>query len=196
LAQQAQRQLAWGETDNAQERISEVQFDEMETFEHTKCKPLSIGLIVEAKSRRILGLSVASMPANGPLAKLSYRKYGPRKDLRAQEACGLLARVRPRLHREQLTISTDQKPAYPFWIRPHFPQARHKTYKGRRGCIVGQGELKKVGFDPLFSLNHTAAMIRANVNRLARRTWCTTKRPDRLLAHLYLYAAFHNSVLT
>jgi hypothetical protein len=150
---------------------------------------------VEEKSRKIVGLSVASMPASGPLAKLARRKYGPRKDLRAQEASRLLAQAKPRLHPERLTISTDQKLAYPFWLKTHFPYARHKAYKGRRGCIVGQGELKKVGFDPLFSLNHTAAMIRANVNRLARRTWCTTKRPDRLLAHLYLYAAFHNSVL-
>jgi hypothetical protein len=178
------------------EAAREVQFDEMETFEHTKCKPLSIGLMVEAKSRKILGLSVARMPAKGPLAKLAYKKYGPRKDLRAQEASRLMARVKPLLHPEQLTITTDQKPTYSSWLKPHFPRAQHKTYKGRRGCIVGQGELKKIGFDPLFSLNHTAAMIRANVNRLARRTWCTTKRPDRLLAHLYIYAAFHNSVLT
>jgi len=40
-------------------------------------------------------------------------------------------------------------------------EATHRTVKGRRGSIAGQGELKKIGFDPLFSLNHTCAMLRA-----------------------------------
>ncbi|MCB0350947.1 MAG: transposase, partial [Bdellovibrionales bacterium] len=68
----------------------------------------------------------------------------------------------------------------------------HLTTPGQRGCVAGQGELKKVAFDPLFSINHTFAMCRANINRLLRRTWCTTKRPDRLVAHLDLYVNFHN----
>lgn len=38
-------------------------------------------------------------------------------------------------------------------------------------------------------------MLRANVNRLFRKTWCTTKRADRLYAHLILYAHFHNTML-
>jgi hypothetical protein len=38
-------------------------------------------------------------------------------------------------------------------------------------------------------------MIRANVNRMFRRTWCTTKRRDRLEAHLVLYADYHNEQL-
>jgi len=61
--------------------------------------------------------------------------------------------------------------------------------------VVGQGELKRGGYDPLFSLNHTAAMIRANINRLFRRTWCTSKRIDRLEGHLLLYTDYHNRVL-
>ena len=49
-----------------------------------------------------------------------------------------------------------------------------------------------MSFDPLFALNHTAAMFRANVNRLIRRTWCTTKKRERLADHLTLYMAHHN----
>jgi hypothetical protein len=60
---------------------------------------------------------------------------------------------------------------------------------------VGQGELKRGGFDPLFSLNHTAAMFRDRLKRLSRRTWCTTKRPDRLQLLLDLYAWYHNELL-
>jgi hypothetical protein len=39
-------------------------------------------------------------------------------------------------------------------------------------------------------------MLRANVNRLFRRTWCTTKKAQALVHHLAIYADYHNSVLT
>jgi hypothetical protein len=76
-----------------------------------------------------------------------------------------------------------------------FPGAEHARHLGGRGCITGQGELKKLRFDPLFSLNHTCAMLRANINRLFRRTWCTTKKKERLEQHLWVYMDFHNRVL-
>ncbi len=44
-------------------------------------------------------------------------------------------------------------------IKAILDPSSHQRFKGRRGCIVGQGELKVGGFDPLFSLNHTYAMI-------------------------------------
>lgn len=176
-------------------KVIAVQFDEMHTFEWTKCKPLSILLAVEEDSRKILGACIASMPASGPLASISLSKYGPRKDERAEKARELFSEISAVIC-PHAQIRTDQNPHYGKWLDEHFPNATHLTVKGRRGCIVGQGELKKIGFDPLFSLNHTAAMFRANVNRLARRTWCTTKRPDRLAAHLAIYIQYHNEVIT
>jgi hypothetical protein len=58
--------------------------------------------------------------------------------------------------------------------------------------LTGQGELKVGGFDPIFSLNHTCAMLRANINRLFRKTWCTTKKMEMLEHHLAIYALYHN----
>jgi transposase-like protein len=175
--------------------LAAVFFDEMESFERSKCLPLSIPLAVMPGSRKILSFRVASMPAKGPLAEISRKKYGKREDLRAQCAASLFGEIRPILS-SKVEVSTDENPKYPGWLSSHLPNVRHKTFKGRRGCVVGQGELKKIGFDPLFDLNHTCAMIRANVNRLFRRTWCTTKRADRLEAHVELYAQYHNTVLT
>jgi hypothetical protein len=96
-----------------------------------------------------------------------------------------------KLSKRNVVIKSDENPHYPPLIRGIFPRGEHLRYKGRRGCVVGQGELKRGGFDPLFSLNHTAAMFRANVNRLFRRTWCTTKKRESLAAHLALYAIHH-----
>jgi transposase-like protein len=171
-----------------------MEFDDQETFEHTKCKPLSITLAVEFKTRRILGFEVSQMPANGKLASISRKKYGPRPDKRSLGREKLFTRLQPLLHPECL-IKSDQNPHYPKDVKKFFPAARHKTYKGKRGCTGGQGELKKVKFDPIFSLNHTCAMLRANINRLFRKTWCTTKKPERLRAHIAIYALYHNRSL-
>ena len=178
------------------QKVKHVVFDEMETFEKSKCLPLSIALAVEDQTRKVLGFEISSMPANGPLALISRRKYGLRADDRARGAALLFQRITPLLCADA-KISSDQNPKYPTWIKRDLPKGiYHYSYKGRRGCVVGQGELKRGGFDPLFSLNHTAAMFRANVNRLFRRTWCTTKRMDRLAAHLAIYVQYHNEVLT
>ena len=167
------------------------QFDEMETFEHSKCKPLSIAVAVEDKTRLILSLQVASMPAKGLLAKVSRDKYGLRKDDRPK-SLQLMMDDMLKANANATNIMSDMAPRYPPIVRKNFPCAQHHTFKGRRGCVVGQGELKAGGFDPLFTLNHTCAMIRDNIKRLTRRTWCTTKNPEQLQNLLNIYIAFHN----
>ena len=58
-------------------RVKHLQFDDLITMEHTKCKPLAISLAVEHKTRYLLGFEVSRIPASGPLADISRRKYGP-----------------------------------------------------------------------------------------------------------------------
>ena len=147
------------------------------------------------RHRKILGFQVSSMPARGVDAARARAKYGHRPDDRSKGLHTLFENVK-RVVSTEGTLKSDEKTLYPRFVRKYFPKATHETFKGRRGCVVGQGELKRGGFDPLFFLNHTAAMIRANVNRLFRRTWCTTKKPERLIDHLWLYTSFHNTVLT
>ena len=94
-----------------------------------------------------------------------------------------------------ICICTDRHDHYATLIRRYFPEASHAVPKGKPACVTGQGELTEVGFDPLFSINHTLAMLRANINRLVRRTWCTTKRPEALEHHLWIYLAAHNGMI-
>ncbi len=175
-------------------KIHELQFDDLETFEHTKLKPLSVTLAVEKNSRKIIGFEVSSMPAKGHLALKSVKKYGRRADQRTQAREDLFAKIKVKVSR-LATIESDSNPHYVGDVKRHFPDAYHKTYLGGRSAIVGQGELKKLTFDPLFSLNHTCAMLRANINRLIRKTWCTTKKSENLARHLEIYAYFHNHML-
>ena len=192
LGKQSEMELAQMNSDRSP--VREMEFDDLETFEHSKCKPISVPLSVESKSRYILGFEVASMPAKGKLVAKAIRKYGPRHDGRALARSALFKKISPVLAPGAL-IRSDQNPHYPTSVRKYFPKSPHETHKGRRGCIVGQGELKKIGFDPLFSLNHTCAKFRADINRLFRRTWCTTKKIERLKIHIAIYSVFHNQRL-
>lgn len=174
-----------------QPRAIEVVFDEMETFEHTKLKPLSIPIAVENKTRRILALDVGKIAAKGHLANLSRNKYGFRKCERKISLHNVFKELEI-LATPFCQFKSDESRHYPSFVKSYFENGIHKTYKGRKSAVTGQGEMKKGGFDPLFSLNQTAAMLRDNIKRLTRRTWCTTKRVDRLLDFLYIYSYYHN----
>lgn len=171
-----------------------VQLDDLITIEHTKLKPLTVSTFVNASTREILGVEVGRIPAFGPLAHISKRKYGERKNQHHETLNKLFQKVKPALS-ENVLIVTDKHPNYPEIIKTHLPNAIHQTHKGARGRLDAQGELKKVEYDPLFAINHTYAMFRANINRLIRKTWCTTKLAEKLQQHLEIYMWFHNQVI-
>jgi len=175
--------------------IRSIQFDDLESSIHTKCKPVSVAIAVEPKTRKILGFQVSEMPAKGLLARVARRKYGPRKDRRGRGWDALLKALRPIVSAD-CEVTSDENPHYPKWVQKHLPQVKHVRVPGGRGAVTGQSELRARGFDPMFALNHTCAMLRANINRLFRRTWSTSKRMDRLAGHIAIYVDFHNRVLT
>jgi len=172
-----------------------VQFDDLESFEHTKCKPVTVTIFVDPLKRKILGHKVARIGAKGKLAAVSRKKYGKRKNESFQKREDLFKELKPFIAPEAL-IQSDMNVHYINPIKKHFPGAKHRAFKGRRGCVTGQGEMKSGGFDPLFCLNQSFAMIRDNLKRLTRQTWCTTKKLEALDDQLALYTDFHNNVLT
>lgn len=174
----------------------DVQFDELETFEHTKCKPISVAMAVQKDTRLILGFEVSQMPCKGRLAKKSRARYGPRKDHRLVGLRSLFEQIKPMLA-SGVHLMSDTCPNYAPMVRRMFKDLDHSYTQvlGGRGCSTGQGELKKLPFDPLFSLNHTFAMLRYGISRLIRRTWCTTKKLENLGHHLQIYQYYHNLLL-
>ena len=171
-----------------------VQFDDLITAEHTKCKPISATVVVQEDTRFILSYCVAKIPAFGPLAAVAKKKYGHRADhSRRLRDCMLKQLVD--LLPQYTTFRTDEHNHYPVVIKKHFPHATHITHKSVRGSVSGQGELKKVGRDPLFSINHTLAMFRDKMSRLSRRSWNLSKHIDRLDDHLAIYVESHNRTI-
>lgn len=193
LASQARlNQKQW--LDSQKSQFEQVEFDDLETFEHTKCKPITITLFVESQHRKILGYSVARIGAKGHLASVSRRKYGKRPNESLVKRNKLFKSLQPYLA-DHVVIKSDKHPHYHKPLKRYFPNCVHKTFKGVKGAVTGQGELKKTKFDPLFTVNHTLGMLRDNLKRLTRRTWCTTKKLEALDDQIAIYVDFHNRVL-
>lgn len=174
--------------------IKHLQMDDLVTFEHTKLKPLTVTTISNPSSREVLAYEVGTIPASGSLAHKSVQKYGLRFNQHRSTVRNAVAQIESLVAPNAL-IETDKHTVYQAIIKRRLPKAKHQQYRHKRSCVTGQGELKRLAYDPLFGINHTFAMFRANINRLARKTWCTTKKIERLKMHLDIYICYHNNVL-
>ncbi|MFA6237913.1 MAG: hypothetical protein WC635_11335 [Bacteriovorax sp.] len=171
--------------------INEVQFDDLISSVHTKLKPISISVVIDPATFKILGANVAEIPAFGKIAEISRRKYGRRLNQHPQALSRLLGDLSVCISKEA-TFKTDEHKRYPDIIARHFPRARHQTYKGLPASIVGMGELKIRSFDPLFAINHTLACFRGGMNRFIRRTWCTSKTLHHTQDHIDIFIDYYN----
>jgi hypothetical protein len=171
-----------------------LMFDELITFEHSSLKQVSVPVVVDEETQSILAVGVARIPCSGPNAERAREKYGPRPSEVPQVLRRILSEVEPTAGATGI-VKTDQAKEYPRALRDVFPKRDHVAFPSRAACVVGQGEMKEGGFDPLFMLNHAYAMIRDNLCTLRRATWCTTKRLDRLHDLLDMYAWWHNGTL-
>lgn len=174
-------------------KVQSFEFDDLITSEHTKMKPLTVSLAVDADRRYILGAKVGRVPAFGLIAEKSRKKYGRRQNEHSHTLTELFKEVADTVSSKAL-VQSDEHQRYPEFVKRYLPGREHRCYPGGRAAIVGQGELKKKAFDPIFILNHSCAMLRGGVNRLIRKTWCTTKRPDRLQMHLDIFLDFYNRI--
>jgi hypothetical protein len=171
----------------------ELYFDELETIEHTKCKPLSILLFVNERGT-LIKAKVAQMPAKGRLAEFSRRKYGLRKDKRDLVLSECLSDISQSILPE--IVRTDGKPSYQKAVKKYWPEINHEIHlrpeKEKLQTRLHEMRQKKK-FDPLFRINHMCARLRADLRRLTRRSWCTTKKPENLQMHLDIYLKFRSN---
>ena len=171
--------------------FNEVQFDDLISSIHTKLKPISISVVVDPITFKILGASAAEIPAFGKIAEISRRKYGRRLNQHPVTLSKLLFDLKGIIAKEAL-FRTDEHKHYPEIIRKHFPKALHKKHKGLPASVVGMGELKTRKYDPLFSINHTLACFRDGMNRFIRKTWCTSKTLKHTQYHIDIFIDYHN----
>ncbi|MFK7852618.1 MAG: hypothetical protein AB8B79_00835, partial [Granulosicoccus sp.] len=125
--------------------IKAVQFDDLLTFEHTNCKPLTVPLAVIDGVRVPLFFRVASIPAFGRLAAVSRKRYGKRADKSNAARRDVFAELQRCLPAD-VHFKTDGHQQYLSLIKRYFPNSTHTVHISERGCVVGQGELKKTRF--------------------------------------------------
>lgn len=175
------------------------QFDEMETLEHTKLKPLTIPLVVN-ENYQILGIGVGKIKAKGHLSLISQKKYGYRNDEREKVLTEILKDLSKDRFSQPKTITTDSNPLYKKLILDFFPDVQHIQINAGEHIKKKKEQLylsnQKRIFDPLFIVNQRCAMLRSDLRRLTRRSWCTTKKIQNLEYMLRLYQGFNNQFLT
>ncbi len=177
--------------------MSEIQFDEMESFEHTRLKPLSLALAVSGDGKHILDARIGVLNYKGRLAGLARRRYGVRKDTSREARDSVWKTALGVAAPSGVKIITDAKPQYATEIGRRFKDYKnyhHLAVPNRRNLLqYAQNPLRrKNSNDPLFWLNHVAARLRHDLSRMMRKVWTTTKRKDRLEAHLSLFLAYYN----
>lgn len=181
--------LAQVEKEKLKFSSDQLQFDEMETILHTKCKPLSIAIMVNEKYQ-ILSLKVAQMPAKGKLAEISRFKYGELPDEREQIMKESFIELKKKLLTDPVKVLSDAKPSYRKYVSEFFPKVKYEVHsrsdKDRHRDRLHE-KLQKTQFDPLFQLNQRCALLRSQIKRLTRRSWCTTKKLENLQGHLDLF---------
>lgn len=160
---------------------SYVQFDEMETFLHSRAKPLTIAIAVRAKTGQVLSIKVGRIPAKGRLARKGQAMGWTVNDGPTTRAAALQEAAQS--VRRGAVFACDGAPPYPGEITAHVG----------KGVMVDVYTFQAgVAFDPLFRLNHVCAKIRADIACMARDTWTTTKRIDALQDRLDIYIAWNN----
>jgi transposase-like protein/IS1 family transposase len=186
-------------SDFKNEDFKHIQIDELETIEHTKLKPLTVPVCV-SHNYKILGLSVGRIKAKGHLAEISFKKYGAREDERLIALKELFESIKQKTVIEPMSITTDQSPFYVKMVKAYFPHSKHIQINSgeqvkKKKELLYLAERKKI-FDPMFALNQRFAMLRSDIRRLTRRSWCTTKKIENLKHHLNLYAVYNNYQLS
>lgn len=167
-----------------------IEFDELESIHHTKCKPLSIVLMVNEKNQ-LLAAQVAEIPAKGKLAEFSRLKYGLRENQRKQKLTQAFTDIKNSLQAPPVLIKSDASSIYKTQVECSFGGVRYEQYSRRADKNKLQErlheKLQKKKFDPLFAINHKCAVLRDRINRLTRRSWCTTKKVENLQLHLDIF---------
>ena len=174
--------------------VHHLQFDDLITKEVTKLKPVTISVAVDAQTRKIFSLQAAQIPAFGHLAQLSKKKYGQRRSKHKVGLEKVFRDLKNCVHPSAL-IRSDKHHFYSEYVNYFFPKADYETYKSEKATVAGQGELKRKKNDPIYCINHTHAMLRDNINRLVRKSWCVSQSIDYLQLHLEIYMKFHNENL-
>lgn len=162
-----------------------LQFDEMQSSLNGYKMPVSIGLIVSTE-RRILAVDCTLIGSQDDLGLSGQQKMWTALFQQIEQ--------KTELQQAPLIIHCDLKNGYRESIKSSLPNAQIEQHRSQKSRNYGFGELK-LGFDPLFAINHTNAMHRDHLAFLKRSTWATCRTIERMRSRLQIYKEYHNKNL-
>ena len=155
-----------------------VQFDEMETFEETREKPLGIQLSIRPKTGQIICAKVCRIPIKAlsvpPRIKEEYFKQTNKKEAISD----MLIETSKVLNPKYSVLSCDG--------------STQNVSLAKKICDKSLIETHVNDYAGMWRLNHTCAKLRHHISRLVRKTWATTKKMERLQMHFDLFIACQN----
>jgi transposase-like protein len=155
-----------------------VQFDEMESFEITKTRPLGIELAIRPKTCEILSAKVCRIPMKAH--SVPYEEKQEYRVITNQEQCitEMLLETAKCLNENTSTLACDGDSS--------------NIRLAKEICTESNVVSYVRGYNELWKLNHVCAKLRHHISRLTRKTWATTKKMERLQMHLDLFIAYQN----
>ena len=169
--------------------------DELETFEHNRrLRPVTVPVLVHKPSYCVLHVAVGTLPPRKPLSKANQRKLEEIERLEGKRRSESQAKVgecfaaldRVTGPRPTVRVSTDEKRSYATLLRRRFgTRLVHERTSSKA---------PRTYRNPLFTVNHTLAMLRDGLSRLVRRNWAASKQREKLEWHLWIWIAWRNYV--
>ena len=154
-----------------------VQFDELETFEGGRRRPLGVELAVRVKTGQIISARVARIPMKNFTVPARVKIQAREASTRSQKMAEMMFDIQKTLPCRSL-ITCDHAKINSRMVNEMLPGNKLQTYEGTS--------------KELWRVNYTCLKLRQDVSRLRRATLATTKRKANLQRHLDLYIAYNN----
>ena len=153
-----------------------VQFDALETFEHSKQKPLGVWLSVRAKTGQLISAKVFKTDIRALSVSKAVMEAWNRQSDKENALVECLLETRKAHNRVHTTVGCDGE-------RGALKTAR-KVHMAPNVNVVELGQNKKIDL--------SIRKLRNDISRLSRKSLSSTKKAERLQNHLDLYINYHN----
>ena len=158
---------------------SYAQFDQLETYEHTKRRPVGVQLSIRHKTGEIISAKVGYIPVRGLTVSKRYLQWWNER-VRADDDSHLKAMLKDTkkaLNPTGSTLTCD-------WDRGQINTLERNCKEPWIAIQPSKQEHKKI--------NRLFRRMRHDISRLGRKTLSTTKSLAELQNHLDLYTDYHN----
>lgn len=157
---------------------SYVEFDQLETYEHTRKKPVGIQISIRHKTGEIISAKAGYIPVRALSVSKSYSTEWNRQAQNSTHILKMLNETKKALNRKGSLVSCDKD--------------------RKQGKVV-----KELYTDPFITIQPNSKehkkidrvfrRMRQDISRLSRRTLSTTKDIRQLQNHLDLYTDYNNN---